>query len=198
MTPASMFTWSASTSLRALASVVAGKPSLSSRITSSLRPAICQPLSSQKSSQPLYMSLPAWAMAPDSGARKPILTGPWAAACAATSPAPPSTATTTSEMIMISRRMRSSSLGSGLALRHLSGYHRSACLRMLLCKTCPRLAEDQQGSDSCEAADHGEHEADPAQAVPEANAALLRVGQVDVERGGREPPPARHRDLRRH
>src|SRR5262245_8962838 len=80
MTPASMFTRSASTSLRALASVVAGTPSLSSRITSSLRPAICQPFSSQKSSQPLYMSLPAWAMAPDSGARKPILMAPCAAA----------------------------------------------------------------------------------------------------------------------
>src|ERR1043166_2094419 len=59
--------------------------SLSSRMTSSLRPAICQPLSSQNSSQPLYMSLPAWAMAPDSGARKPILIGPWANAAPAAS-----------------------------------------------------------------------------------------------------------------
>ena len=80
-----MLTWSDSTSFRALAIVVAGRPSLSSRMTSSFRPAICQPLSSQKSSQPLYMSLPAAAMAPDSGERKPILIGPCAAASPATS-----------------------------------------------------------------------------------------------------------------
>src|SRR2546428_735174 len=80
-----MWTWSVSTSLRSRVSAVAGMPSLSSRMTSSLRPAICQPLSSQNSSQPLYMSLPAWAMAPDSGARKPILIGPWANAAPAAS-----------------------------------------------------------------------------------------------------------------
>src|SRR5438445_599561 len=80
-----MWTWSVSTSLRSRVSAVAGMPSLSSRMTSSLRPAICQPLSSQKSSQPLYMSLPAWAMAPDRGARKPILIGPWANAAPAAS-----------------------------------------------------------------------------------------------------------------
>src|SRR5213080_1996262 len=73
-------TLSFSTSLRALVSALAGWPSLSSRMTSTLRPAICQPLSSQKSSQPLYMSLPAAAMAPDSGERKPILIGPGAGA----------------------------------------------------------------------------------------------------------------------
>src|SRR5262245_50999340 len=80
MTPASMWTRSDSTSLRALVSAVAGMPSLSSRMTSSLRPASCHPFSSQKSSHPLYMSLPACAMAPESGARKPSLTGPWARA----------------------------------------------------------------------------------------------------------------------
>src|SRR5437773_269237 len=106
MIPASMLTWSDSTSFRALAIVVAGRPSLSSRMTSSFRPAICQPLSSQKSSQPLYMSLPAWAMAPDSGARKPILTGPWASA----SPARPSEHATASETIAISSRIASSCL----------------------------------------------------------------------------------------
>src|SRR5439155_6309048 len=75
-----MWTWSVSTSLRSRVSAVAGMPSLSSRMTSSLRPAICQPLSSQKSSQPLYMSLPAWAMAPEMGEMNPILTGPCARA----------------------------------------------------------------------------------------------------------------------
>src|SRR5947207_4340033 len=75
-----MLTLSDSTSLRAFVRAVAGRPSLSSRITSSLRPASCQPLSSQKNSQPLYMSLPACAMAPESGARNPILIGPWASA----------------------------------------------------------------------------------------------------------------------
>src|SRR5437867_5461944 len=59
MTPATMWTWSLSTSLRSLVRAVAGRPSLSSRITSSFRPASCQPLSCQKSSQPLYMSRPA-------------------------------------------------------------------------------------------------------------------------------------------
>ena len=83
---------------RALAIVVAGGPPLSQLMTSSFLPAICQPLSSQKSSQPLYMSLPAWAMAPDSGARKPILTGPWANA----SSARPSEDAATSETIAIS------------------------------------------------------------------------------------------------
>src|SRR5207245_7374910 len=78
MTPATRWTWSFSTSLRSLVRAVAGRPSLSSRITSSLRPAICQPLSCQYSSQPLYMSLPAAAMAPDRGERNPILIGPCA------------------------------------------------------------------------------------------------------------------------
>src|SRR5262249_61928981 len=70
---------------RGLVGAVAGTPSLSSRMTSSLRPAICHLLSSQKSSQPLYMSLPAWAMAPDRGARNPILIGAWANAAPAVS-----------------------------------------------------------------------------------------------------------------
>src|SRR6266850_669151 len=85
MTPASMWTLSFSTSLRALVSAVAGSPSLSSRVTSSLRPPACQPVSCQYSSHPLYMSLPAAAMAPDSGEMKPILMGPWAAASPAKS-----------------------------------------------------------------------------------------------------------------
>src|SRR6266508_5473108 len=97
-----MWTRSDSTSLRARVSAVAGTPSLSSRMTSSLRPASCQPLSSQNSSQPLYMSLPAWAMAPESGARKPILTGAWALA----SERRPTDDTRASETIVISGRMR--------------------------------------------------------------------------------------------
>src|SRR4030095_7772478 len=80
MTPMSRCTLSLSTSLRALVSVVAGLPSLSSRTTSTLRPAICQPLSCQNSSQHEDMSWPAAAMAPDSGERNPILIGPWALA----------------------------------------------------------------------------------------------------------------------
>ncbi len=83
MTPASRLTRSLSMSFRSFATAVAGWPSVSSRITSSLRPAICMPCSRQYSSQPLYMSLPAWAMAPESGERNPILIGPWAAAGAA-------------------------------------------------------------------------------------------------------------------
>src|SRR6266566_1360179 len=83
MTPASRLTRSLSMSLRSFATAVAGWPSVSSRITSSLRPAICMPCSCQYSSQPLYMSLPAWAMAPESGERNPILIVPWAAAGAA-------------------------------------------------------------------------------------------------------------------
>src|SRR5215470_2926368 len=75
-----MWTLSFSTSLRALASAVAGLPSLSSRMTSTFRPAICQPFSCQYSSQPEYMSLPAAAIAPVSGEMKPILIGPWAKA----------------------------------------------------------------------------------------------------------------------
>src|SRR5215470_5181703 len=75
-----MWTLSFSTSLRALASAVAGLPSLSSRMTSTFRPAICQPFSCQYSSQPEYMSLPAAAIAPVSGEMKPILIGPWAPA----------------------------------------------------------------------------------------------------------------------
>src|SRR5206468_3326223 len=80
ITPATMWTRSFSTSLRSFTSAVAGLPSLSSRTTSTLRPAICQPLSCQYSSQPLYMSLPAAAIAPVSGEMKPILIGPCAAA----------------------------------------------------------------------------------------------------------------------
>src|SRR5881296_3487469 len=75
-----MWTRSFSTSLRSFTSAVAGLPSLSSRTTSTFRPAICQPLSCQYSSQPLYMSLPAAAIAPVSGEMKPILIGPCAAA----------------------------------------------------------------------------------------------------------------------
>src|SRR5215470_5129100 len=78
MTPASRLTRSLSTSLRSLLTAVAGWPSVSSRITSSLRSPIRQPLSCQYSSQPLYMSLPALAMAPDIGERNPILIGAWA------------------------------------------------------------------------------------------------------------------------
>src|SRR3989475_5579504 len=80
-----MWTWSVSTSLRSRVSAVAGILGLSSGMTSSYRPALCQPLPPQNSSQPLYMSWPAWAMAPDSGARKPILIGPWANAAPAAS-----------------------------------------------------------------------------------------------------------------
>src|SRR6185295_8942129 len=78
MTPASRLTRSLSMSFRSLVTAVAGWPSVSSRMTSSLRPAICIPCSCQYSSQPLYMSFPAWAMAPEIGDRKPILIGPWA------------------------------------------------------------------------------------------------------------------------
>src|SRR5262249_33923780 len=49
-------------------------------MTSTFRPAICQPFSCQYSSQPEYMSLPAAAIAPVSGEMKPILIGPWATA----------------------------------------------------------------------------------------------------------------------
>src|SRR2546430_14498617 len=80
MTGATGWTWWFPTGLRGLVRAVAGRPSLSSRITSTLRPAICQPLSCQYSSQPLYMSLPAAAIAPVSGEMKPILIGPSAAA----------------------------------------------------------------------------------------------------------------------
>src|SRR5512147_820750 len=55
-------------------------------MTSSLRPAICMPCSCQYSSQPLYMSLPAWAMAPEIGERNPILIGAWAEAGAGHAP----------------------------------------------------------------------------------------------------------------
>jgi hypothetical protein len=47
MIPASMCTLSLSTSFRAFVMAIAGSPALSSRITSSFRPAICQPVSSQ-------------------------------------------------------------------------------------------------------------------------------------------------------
>src|SRR5689334_2660512 len=90
MTPASMWTLSLSTSLRALVSVVAGFPSLSSSTTSTFRPAICQPVSCQYSSHPAYISFPAAAIAPDSGDRNPILIGP----CAPALPTPSSDTTT--------------------------------------------------------------------------------------------------------
>src|SRR5712692_7411089 len=99
-----MWTLSDSTSLRALVSAAAGWPSLSSRMTSSLRPAICQPASSQNSSHPLYMSLPAWAMAPDSGEMKPRRMGPCAAASGGDMVSHDATAR---DRIGISTRMRS-------------------------------------------------------------------------------------------
>src|SRR6266508_1143429 len=67
MTPAIRLTRSLSTSFRSLVTAVAGWPSVSSRMTSSLRPPICMPRSCQYSSHPLYMSFPAWAMAPEIG-----------------------------------------------------------------------------------------------------------------------------------
>src|SRR6267142_607415 len=72
MTPAIRSTRSLSTSFRSLVTAVAGWPSVSSRMTSSLRPPICMPRSCQYSSHPLYMSFPAWAMAPEIGERKPV------------------------------------------------------------------------------------------------------------------------------
>src|SRR5205823_13795461 len=56
----------------------AGCPSLSSRVPSIARRAACHPVPCQYSAQPLYMSRPAAAMAPDSGEMKPILIGPCA------------------------------------------------------------------------------------------------------------------------
>ena len=73
-------TRSCSTSLRDLVSAVAGVPSVSSTMSSSLRPATWRPISSRNSSVPLTMSLPIWAKGPVCGARKPIRIGPpWAA-----------------------------------------------------------------------------------------------------------------------
>src|SRR5881296_1490097 len=107
MTPASMWTRSFSTSLRAFVSAAAGCPSLSSSVTSILRPAACQPVSCQYSSQPLYMSLPAAAMAPDSGEMKPILIGPCADASQAN--------TTTSDAASTSLTTRMSASSDRLA-----------------------------------------------------------------------------------
>ncbi len=58
-----------------------------------------------------------------------------------------------------------------------------------------RSARHQHVREGREAADHGEHEADPAQPVPRLDPALLGVGQMDVQARGRQPPPARHRHL---
>src|SRR5262245_60616638 len=95
-----MWTRSFSTSLRSFTSAVAGLPSLSSRTTSTLRPAICQPLSCQSSSQPPHTPLPAAAIAPLSGEMKPILIGPCAAA-----PPGTSTAVATNRSRIFGRRM---------------------------------------------------------------------------------------------
>ena len=113
MTPVIRLTRSLSTSFRSLVTAVAGWPSVSSRMTSSLRPPICMPRSCQYSSHPLYMSFPAWAMAPEIGERKPILIGPWAAARPGSTPA--SSPTTASSITIV--RIRRLSVGVWLESR---------------------------------------------------------------------------------
>ena len=109
ITPASRLTRSLSTSLRSLVTAVAGWPSVSSRMTSSFRPAICSRVSCQYSSQPLYMSLPAWAIAPEIGERKPILIGPWASTePVAIAPTSPTTASSV-PIVRMRRFLRSES-----------------------------------------------------------------------------------------
>src|SRR5258705_2889842 len=108
MTPASRLTRSLSMSFRSLVTAVAGWPSVSSRMTSSLRPAICIPCSSQYSSQPLYMSFPAWAMAPEIGDRNPILIGPCASAGpVAIAPTSPTTTASSVPIVRMRRLLRS-------------------------------------------------------------------------------------------
>src|SRR5919201_1765433 len=82
-TPATRWTRSCSTSLRSLVSAASGRPCVSSTISSILRPAICQPISSRYMVRPLTMSFAACAAVPVRSVVKPILIGPGCAVVAA-------------------------------------------------------------------------------------------------------------------
>src|SRR6266850_7446228 len=78
-TPATRWTRSCSTIFRSLVSATSGRPWLSSTISSTLRPAICEPISSRYIVMPLTMSLAACAAGPVRSVMNPILIGPdWA------------------------------------------------------------------------------------------------------------------------
>src|SRR5438477_10523677 len=96
-TPATSCTRSCSTTLRNFVTAASGRPWLSSTISSTLRPAICEPISSRYIVMPLTMSLAACAAGPVRSVMNPILIGP---DCAGVPPtAPRRSATRTSSAI---------------------------------------------------------------------------------------------------